>query len=93
MASERVRRRVVVYGRVQGVGFRYTVQQRASAAGVDGWVTNRGDGSVEAVLEGPAGAVDRVVGFMRSGPPGAEVTDVRVSNEEGPEGLSGFAVR
>jgi acylphosphatase len=93
MADERVRRRVVVHGRVQGVGFRYSTGRVAERAGVDGWVCNRGDGSVEAVLEGPRGAVQRVVEFMREGPRGAEVTDVKVSNEEEPEGLAGFAVR
>ncbi len=93
MASERVRRRVVVHGRVQGVGFRYSAQRRAVEAGVDGWVRNRGDGTVEAVLEGDAEAVERVLAFLREGPRGAEVTDVRVSNEEEPEGLRGFDAR
>ena len=90
MADERVRRRVVVHGRVQGVGFRYSARRVAVGAGVDGWVRNRGDGTVEAVLEGPPGGGSaRVVDFMREGPRGAEVTDVKVSNEEEPEGLRG----
>ena len=93
MADERVRRRVVVHGRVQGVGFRYSARRVAVGAGVDGWVRNRGDGTVEAVLEGTSGAVQRVVDFMRVGPSYAEVTNVKVNNEEGPEGLSGFEVR
>lgn len=93
MASERVRRRVVVYGRVQGVFFRHSAREAAERAGVDGWVCNRGDGTVEAVLEGQPSAVDRVLAFMRDGPPRAEVTDVRVSSEGEPEGLSGFEVR
>jgi acylphosphatase len=93
MASERVRRWVVVHGRVQGVFFRDSTRRVARDAGVDGWVRNRGDGTVEAVLEGSPSAVDRVVGFMREGPARADVTDVHVSNEEEPEGLSGFEVR
>jgi acylphosphatase len=93
MASERVRRRVVVDGRVQGVFFRDSVRREAVDAGVDGWVCNRGDGAVEAVFEGEPGAVDRLVEFMRGGPPHAEVSDIRISNEEEPEGLSGFEVR
>jgi acylphosphatase len=93
MASEPVRRRIVVHGRVQGVFFRDSARRRAQAAGVSGWVRNRGDGTVEAVLEGPAGAVDRVLAFFRDGPARAEVTDVRISNEEEPEGLAGFEIR
>ncbi len=93
MADERVRRRVVVHGRVQGVGFRYSAQRVAVGAGVDGWVRNRGDGAVEAVLEGTPGAVERVVAFLRVGPPHAEVSDVTIDHEEAPEGLRGFEVR
>ncbi len=93
MASERVRRRVVVHGRVQGVFFRDSARRAAVDAGVSGWVRNRGDGAVEAVLEGSPGGIERVVDFMREGPPRAEVSDVHVSNEEEPEGLSGFEVR
>lgn len=59
---------------------------------VAGWVTNRPDGAVEAVLEGPAEAVERVVRFLETGPPRADVERVDVSEEE-PEGLDGFAVR
>ena len=86
------RRRVVVRGRVQGVFFRDSVRERARAHGVAGWVANRRDGTVEAVLEGEPEAVGRVMRFMRTGPPRAEVERVDVS-EEGPEGLSGFSVR
>jgi acylphosphatase len=52
MSGERIRRRAVVHGRVQGVFFRGTTQDEARRAGVDGWVRNRPDGSVEAVFEG-----------------------------------------
>ena len=47
-----IRRRVIVHGRVQGVGFRWAIARAAQSRGVAGWVTNRADGSVEAVLEG-----------------------------------------
>jgi acylphosphatase len=77
---------------VQGVFFRDTVQRRAEAAGVSGWVTNRADGAVEAVFEGEPGGVEAMVDFCRRGPSRAEVVDVEVSEEE-PEGLSGFQVR
>jgi len=90
--SERIRRRVVVHGHVQGVFFRDTTRERARAHGVAGWVRNRRDGAVEVVLEGPAEAVERVLRFLQVGPPRAQVQDVEVSQED-PEGLSGFQVR
>jgi acylphosphatase len=87
-----IRRRVVVHGYVQGVGFRYSVRERARQRGLSGWVTNRHDGAVEAVFEGHPEVVESLVEFMRHGPRGAEVGDVEVSDER-PEGLSGFDVR
>lgn len=90
--SARIRRRALVRGRVQGVWFRDSLRQHAQAEHVDGWARNRADGGVEAVLEGAADAVQRVLAFCRTGPRSAEVTDVIVS-EEAPEGLSGFEVR
>ena len=87
-----IRRRVLVHGRVQGVFFRETARRRAGAAGVAGWIRNNPDGTVEAVFEGDAEAVERLVGFCREGPRGARVEWVDVSAEE-PEGVSGFAAR
>ena len=87
-----MRKRVVAHGRVQGVFFRDSTRRRAEEAGVAGWVANRPDGAVEAVLEGDRDAVESVVGWMRSGPRGAEVERTEVSEEEA-EGLSGFDVR
>lgn len=92
MADEVVRRRLVVRGRVQGVFFRDSMRQRARAHGVAGWACNRSDGAVEAVLEGPLEAVERVIRFAETGPPHAEVTGVDVSVEE-PQGLRGFEIR
>ena len=92
MSGDLVRRRVIVHGRVQGVFFRDSMRQRANAHGVSGWARNRADGAVEAVLEGPAEAVGRVLRFAETGPPQAEVSGVEVS-EENPEGLSGFEIR
>jgi acylphosphatase len=77
---------------VQGVFFRDTVRRLAQQHGVGGWVTNRWDGSVEAVFEGEEDAVERLVDFCRKGPRGAQVESVEVGEEE-PEGLSGFNVR
>jgi acylphosphatase len=88
----RVRRRVVVRGQVQGVFFRDSTRQRARGRGVGGWVRNNRDGSVEAVFEGEAEDVERLVDYCREGPRGAQVTGVDVTDEE-PEGLTSFAVR
>jgi len=79
-------------GNVQGVFFRDSTRQEAGARGVTGWVRNRGDGTVEAVFEGPPAAVAAMVAFCRSGPGHADVRDLEVEPEE-PEGLSGFQVR
>jgi acylphosphatase len=85
------RRRVVVYGFVQGVGFRFAVERAARTRGVAGWVRNRPDGAVEAVFEGGPKDVDALVDFCRRGPRGAEVERVEVERESA-EGLSGFRV-
>ena len=87
----RVRRRVVVVGRVQGVWFRQSCADEARLRGVTGWVRNRGDGAVEAVFEGAAESVAAMVAWCRLGPPLAEVTTIDVS-EESPEGLESFRV-
>jgi acylphosphatase len=92
VVEPRIRRRVVVSGRVQGVWFRGATAEQARARGVDGWVRNRGDGSVEAVFEGPAAAVLALVAFCRRGPPASRVASLEVAEEE-PEALAGFEVR
>jgi acylphosphatase len=90
--STAVRRRVVAHGRVQGVFFRDSVRREAESRDVAGWAVNRPDGTVEAVFEGPAEAVEALVELCRSGPGHASVERVEVA-EEPPEGLQGFAVR
>jgi len=87
-----VRRRVIVRGLVQGVFFRDSTRRLARQHGVSSWIANRADGAVEAVFEGEADAVERLIAFSRKGPRGAQVESVEVTEEE-PEGLSGFAVR
>ena len=91
MAGDRVRRRVVVQGRVQGVWFRAATEEQARALGLAGWVRNRADGSVEAVFEGAAEAVEAALRWCRRGPPAARVERVEVRDEP-LEGLAGFAV-
>jgi acylphosphatase len=86
-----VRKRVRAHGRVQGVFFRDSVRRAAQSAGVAGWAANRPDGTVEAVFEGPAEAVERLVELCRGGPGHASVSQLDVADEE-PEGLTGFDV-
>lgn len=87
-----IRRRLIVHGRVQGVGFRWAIARAAESRGVSGWAANRADGSVEAVLEGEPDAVESVVRLSREGPRGARVERVDVAEEE-PEALRGFVTR
>ncbi len=76
MSQKRVH--VVVRGYVQGVGFRANCARRAEALGVTGWVRNQWDGSVEALFEGDAAAVDRLIDWCRAGPSRSDVTGVEV---------------
>jgi acylphosphatase len=83
---------VQISGRVQGVFFRDTCRRMAERHGVNGWVRNLPDGTVEAVFEGPAEEVGRLVEWSRRGPRSAVVEDVRVQAEQ-PEGIYGFQIR
>lgn len=72
-----IARHVLISGTVQGVGYRDAMQEEAARLGVAGWVRNRADGSVEAVLQGPEAAVDALTRWAARGPRLARVTDVR----------------
>jgi acylphosphatase len=87
-----VRKRVYVSGSVQGVFYRDTCRRVATGEGVSGWTSNLPDGRVEVVLEGEAGAVERVVKWCGEGTRYATVDSVEVQEEE-PEGLTGFTIR
>ena len=73
----------IVNGVVQGVGFRYFVEREARARGLDGWVRNRREGTVEAVISGEDAAVDAMVEHLHRGPPGAAVTAVHAEPYSG----------
>ena len=88
----RVRARVRVRGRVQGVFFRAETRARAESLGVGGWARNASDGSVEAVFEGDEERVESMVDWCRRGPGGARVDGVEVAREE-PAGDSVFRIR
>jgi len=88
-----IRRRLIVTGRVQGVFYRDWFVARMRTLGVKGWVRNRADGSVEAVVECPENVVEAVVATARQGSPPSRVDDVAVSDDAPGEPLEGFARR
>jgi len=87
-----VARRFVVTGKVQGVGFRWAVWERASRLGLGGWVRNRSDGAVEGWAEGDPGSVAGLLDWLPQGPIGSTVDGV-VVEEAVPVGLGGFEIR
>jgi acylphosphatase len=87
-----IARRAIVRGRVQGVFFRDSTRAEAQRRGVAGWVANRRDGAVEAHLEGAADAVQLLIDFCSSGPAGARVEALEVT-EIAPRGFGSFQVR
>ena len=84
-----IRRRLLISGRVQGIGYRYSCRRVAESAGVSGWCRNLPDGRVEACFEGDPAAVEWAVAWCRSGPSSAIVTSVDVTPET-PQGERGF---
>jgi acylphosphatase len=83
-----VAKHLIISGRVQGVGYRASMIDEARRLGVTGWVRNRRDGKVEAVVDGDPGAVAAIVDWARRGPRGSAVTDVAVEETDG--AFSGF---
>jgi len=79
-----IRRHLIVTGRVQGVGYRDALRVEAERRGVTGWVRNRLDGSVEAVLQGHDAQVEATIAWARRGPPAARVVGVSVGTPPAP---------
>jgi acylphosphatase len=89
----RLRMRIVVRGRVQGVGFRYAAVREARRLGLSGWARNTPDGCVEVVAEGDGARVRELIAWCRTGPPVAQVTGVQHHGVSAGEPLSGFDIR
>ena len=80
---ERIAKHLIITGRVQGVGFRFYMQRKARELGITGWVRNRRDGAVEAVILGAPESVETMIAWARRGPSSAAVADVRVTDASG----------
>jgi acylphosphatase len=93
MSSKKVRARVIVHGRVQGVFFRYETQQAATKRDVAGWVRNLPDGTVEAVFEGIEDNVHSTLKWCRQGPPHARVDKLDVDWLPPEETYNRFEIR
>ena len=94
-AAPRTAVRLRIAGRVQGVGYRAWMVSHASALGLDGWVRNRLDGTVEAVVAGPSERVDHLIGLCHGGPSVARVGSVtaETASDPGPIGFDQEATR
>ena len=88
-----VTQRLRIRGRVQGVGYRDALCDEALRRGVCGWVRNRTDGSVEALLQGGAAKVAELIAWARRGPPACRVDDVQVEHVHGEPPHAGFERR
>ncbi|MBX0301295.1 acylphosphatase [Cryobacterium sp. 1639] len=86
------RKRVIVNGLVQGVGFRYYTEAQAGSLGLGGFVRNRADGAVEAEIEGDDAAVERMLDWLHTGPRSASVQSVQVT-DLAEHGEASFSIR
>lgn len=83
MTGLKITRHLQIYGLVQGVFFRDSLRQQAEALEVSGWVRNRRDGSVEAMLQGNEGAVEALIAWCRIGNGRSRVERVEIENGQG----------
>ncbi|MEM7825122.1 MAG: acylphosphatase [Candidatus Aenigmatarchaeota archaeon] len=83
---------ITVFGRVQGVFFRYNTKKVADKLGVKGWVKNNSDGTVEAVFEGEKNSVDKIIDWCKKGPMGARVERVDIEEEKNQKEFKKFSI-
>ena len=89
---DKVQTRVRIEGLVQGVNYRYSTRQKAQELGVNGWVRNLADGSVECLLVGERDKVEALIRWCHQGPPGARVKKVTTHGEEYRGDVEGFSI-
>jgi acylphosphatase len=92
-STKHVKARVRIEGIVQGVFYRYSTQQKAQALGVNGWVRNLRDGSVECLMEGDRDSVEALIQWCKHGPPGARVENITTHWEEYTGDSEGFSIQ
>lgn len=88
-----IRARLLIQGRVQGVGYRANTRRMANKLNLRGWVRNLRNGDVELLVEGPEVEVDRLIGWCHRGPTSAYVSKVRVEKSKATREFDGFAVK
>jgi acylphosphatase len=88
-----VQKRALLSGRVQGVGFRHFTRMNARELNIKGWVKNRSDGKVEAVIQGSSDSIDEMLERLRKGPGSARVDDIKIEGMEVDEKFDSFNVR
>lgn len=91
--NDQVRLHAIVYGRVQGVGFRDATRRRARDLGLVGWVRNESDGTVETVAEGDRETLERFLAFLNRGPSSAQVRRVDAEWSDASSRFGDFSVR
>lgn len=85
-----IAKRLEIRGKVQGVLFRESMREEAARLGITGWVRNKKDGSVEALIQGPANAVEELITWAHEGPPAAAVETVRAENAAPDSSITDF---
>lgn len=90
--TQLVRIHATIEGRVQGVGFRYFVLERANALGITGWVRNRFDGTVEVIAEGDVSKIDQLIAHLRRGPRSAFVSEIKLERQSPTSEFSRFRI-
>jgi acylphosphatase len=86
----KITRRLVIHGQVQGVGYRYAMVAVARRLGVTGWVRNRSDGSVEAMIQAAPASISHLSEWAQRGPAGASVKGIDIFQVEAAETFTNF---